>query len=207
MTSSWRGSLFPRGERGFADDPYWYDLHVAADPRYGAALEEVVRAAPPPELGARVADLGAGTGALALRFAAAYPHVRLHLIDRSGPKLRLAQSRLGGAELHEHVVDPTEPARLGRGDYPLIISGLTLHVIAAWDAHPTEQDYAERNRAVMAQVFASLLPGGTFVYADFLRHGLGVREHLGLMEAAGFADVDCAWRSGDLAVIGGQRRS
>ena len=59
--TSWRGAPFPRGERGFADDPYWYDLHVAADPRYGAALQEVVRAAPPVEPGAAVADLGAGT--------------------------------------------------------------------------------------------------------------------------------------------------
>ena len=204
---SWRESQFSRGERGFADDPYWYDLHVASDQRYRAALEQVVLAAPPLAAGTLVADLGAGTGALAIRFAAAYPHVRLHLIDRNAAKLHLARAKLGpDVVLHEQTVEPGRPGQLGQGRYVQVISGLTLHVIADWEANPTEAAYAERNRAVMAQVLESLRPGGAFVYADFLRHGLGVREHLGLLEAAGFAEADCAWRSGDLAVMGGQRR-
>ena len=161
---------------------------------------------PPLEAGAIVADLGAGTGALALRYHAAFPSARLHLIDPNGAKLRRARERLGvEVVLHEQTVDPSAPARLGSGEYAAIISGLTLHVIANWDAYPDPASYAERNQAVMAQVLESLRPGGVFVYADFLRHGLGVREHLTLLEAAGFAEVDCAWRSGELGVFGGQR--
>jgi SAM-dependent methyltransferase len=206
--TSWRGALFPRGERGFADDPYWYDLHVAAEPRYGAALQEVVRAAPPVEPGAAVADLGAGTGALSVRYAQAYPRARLHLIDRSEAKLRRAADKLPGEVLlHEQTLDPEVPATIGSGDYPLIISGLTLHVVAAWDAFPNEADYGRRTQALLAQVLASLRPGGTFIYADFIRHGLGVREHLGLLASAGFVEPDCAWRSGDLGVFGAARPS
>src|SRR5205823_11595728 len=101
-----------------ADDPYWYDLHVASDPRYGLALQEVVMAAPPVPAGGLVADLGAGTGALAARFAGAFPEAALHLIDRNGPKLRLAQSRLGpNAVVHQQTIDPATPARLGCGGY------------------------------------------------------------------------------------------
>jgi SAM-dependent methyltransferase len=206
--ASWRGSLFPRGERGFADDPYWYDLHVASEPRYGQALQEVVRAAPPQPPGTAVADLGAGTGALAQRYLSAYSLAELHLIDPNRPKLEAARARLGGrVTLYQQAVDPEQPAPIGVGGYRLLISGLTLHVIADWNRQPDEQIYAERNLSVMRQVFASLAVGGVFVYADFTRHGLGVREHLSLMESAGFAEVDCAWRSGDLTVVGGQRQA
>jgi SAM-dependent methyltransferase len=206
MTGSWRQGLFPRTERGFADDPYWYDLHVASEPRYQAALEEVVRAAPPLPAGARVADLGAGTGALALCYAAAYPLARLHLIDRDGPKLELAQTKLGQrVTLHQQTVDPGQPGALGCGDYDLVVSGLTLHVIADRGSCSDEREYAARNRALMVRLLGSLRPGGAFVYADFIRHGLGVREHLALLDEAGFAEADCAWRAGDLGVFGGQR--
>lgn len=203
---SWRQSLYGHGEHGFADDPYWYELHVTGDPRYRAAIEEIVYAAPPLEEGARVADLGAGTGALAERFIEAYPRVQLHLIDRAGQKLRYAQTRLGpDVVLHEQEVELATTAPLGCGGYALIISSLALHAIADWEAHPSEEVYAERHRAIMARVHASLRPGGVFIYVDHLRHGLGVREHLRLLEAVGMLEVDCAWRSGDLAVIGGQR--
>ena len=70
---------------------------------------------------------------------------------------------------------------------------------------PDEADYARRTQALLAQVLASLRPGGAFIYADFIRHGLGVREHLGLLESAGFVEPDCAWRAGDLGVFGGAR--
>jgi hypothetical protein len=131
----------------------------------------------------------------------------LHLIDAAEPELRRAALRFSGAvELIEQVVDPEQPVRLGRGEYPLVISGLTLHVIAAWDTHPNEAAYSRRNQSIMTAVHASLRPGGVFIYADFIRHGLGVREHLALLEAAGFEEVDCAWRQDDLAVFGGARR-
>lgn len=203
---SWRQTLYGGGERGFAEDPYWYDLHITADPRYRAAIEEIVYAAPPLAERAPVADLGAGTGALAERFIEAYPQIELHLIDRAGRKLRYAQTRLGpDVILHEQEVDPATASPLGCGGYALIISSLALHAIADWESHPSETAYAERHRALLERVCASLRPGGVFIYADHLRHGLGVREHLSLLEAVGFIEVDCAWRSGDLAVLGGQR--
>lgn len=205
--TSWRAALFG-GSAGFQDHPYWYDLHIAADPVYAAAVREVVRAAPPPDPGAEVADLGAGTGALMLRFHNAYPLVRPHLIEPHRAKLSLAKGRLelGGVTevvTHQEAIDPQASKVMGSGGYSLIISSLALHVIAGERRPPDE--YAERHRGVMRQVLASLAPGGVFVYAEGVWNGLGVREHLGLLEDAGFRSVDCAWRSGQLLVCGGQR--
>ncbi|MCA1669219.1 MAG: hypothetical protein LC793_17870 [Thermomicrobia bacterium] len=104
-----------------------------------------------------------------------------------------------------HRIDPDAPARpLPAAPYALAVSSTTFGGIVGEES--TDAIFRTRLSNLLRMVYASLEDGGCLIYGDFLSHGLGVREHIILLDEAGFADAECVWRDGDLVVVGGQRR-
>jgi tRNA (cmo5U34)-methyltransferase len=119
------------------------------DAFYGTAVEALALLGREP---ARVLDLGAGTGILAARIAAAHPACRLVLVDGAAAMLERAGRRLGDrAELV--VADLRAP--LPAGPFDAIVSALAIHHLDDAD----KQDLLRRVRD-------ALVPGGVFVNAE-----------------------------------------
>ena len=109
----------------------------------------------PPVAPKRMADFGAGWGALSLGLAATYPDVHLDVIEADALALNLARKNLAGAaKAHFHWADVTQlPA--GLDGYDLIVSNPPFH--ASRKAEP-----ALGARFIEAAQRA-LSPKGTFV--------------------------------------------
>jgi tRNA (cmo5U34)-methyltransferase len=119
------------------------------DAFYGTAVGALAMLGRPPR---RVLDLGAGTGLLAARVAAAHPDAELVLVDGAPAMLEQARERLGDrATLH--VADLRDP--LPAGPFDAVVSALAIHHL---------DDAA--NRDLFARVRALLGPGGMFVNAE-----------------------------------------
>lgn len=102
--------------------------------------------------GNRILDLGAGTGLLSARVAAAYPAAELVLVDGSRAMLEQARLALGGRpELC--LADLRDP--LPAGTFDAVVSALAIHHI----------DHADK-RDLFDRVGVALAPGGVFVNAE-----------------------------------------
>ncbi|HEU4976174.1 MAG TPA: class I SAM-dependent methyltransferase [Baekduia sp.] len=119
------------------------------DTFYGTAVAALELLGRPPR---RVLDLGAGTGILAARIAAAYPDAELVLVDGAPAMLEQARARLG-ARATIHVADLADP--LPEGPFDAIVSALAIH-------HLDDPG----KRALLARVRAALPPMGVFVDAE-----------------------------------------
>ncbi len=152
---------------------------------YGNALEVIADWGPPE--GARVLDLGAGTGLFAAMVLDRFPSARLRLVDVSPDMLAQARRRFAGA------ADPSRVAfdvlDMGEGDlggpWDLVVSALAIHHLEA-----------RAKRALFARVHAALASGGLFVNAEQVLGPGGAAEarYRRLWEAqaraAGAADDD-----------------
>lgn len=119
------------------------------DAFYGTAVGALGLMAGPPK---RVLDLGAGTGLLAERVAAAYPDAELVLTDAAPAMLDQARERLGHRATF-HVADLREP--LPDDDFCAVISALAIHHL---------DDAGKRD--LFGRIHAALRPGGMFVNAE-----------------------------------------
>jgi tRNA (cmo5U34)-methyltransferase len=171
----------------------------------------------------RLLDLGAGTGLLSALIADAFPRARIELVDISDAMLARARERFDGESRFrfrrlDYLEEPLE------GPYDAVVSALSIH-------HATHSAKAELFR----EVARALVPGGVFVNADQVLGDLDswlcevresgvserdlasarermredrpstVEDQLRWLEAAGFRDVDCWYRSHIFAVFGGSR--
>jgi tRNA (cmo5U34)-methyltransferase len=119
------------------------------DDFYGTAVEALDLIGAPPK---RVLDLGAGTGMLSARVAAAHPGAELTLLDGAPAMLDRARELLGD-RVETVVADLRGP--LPGGGYCAVVSALAIH-------HLEDAD----KRALFARVRDALAPGGVFVNAD-----------------------------------------
>lgn len=176
----------------------------------------------------RVLDVGAGTGLLSAELVAAFPAVRIELLDAAEPMLREARERLGDRVAAVHVADMA--GRLPDGPFDAVVSALAIH-------HLPDAD----KRALMGQVHDRLRPGGVFVNAEQvsaparaldavyaqrwaadcralgaterelddarerMRHDrcADVESQLAWLRGAGFAAADCVHKSWRFAVMAG----
>jgi tRNA (cmo5U34)-methyltransferase len=141
--------------------PATFDAHAAGydaprrrlippfDAFYGTAVDALGLLGRPPR---RVLDLGAGTGMLAARVAAAYPEAELVLTDGAPAMLEQAREALG-ARASLHVADLADP--LPEGGFDAVVSALAIH-------HLDDAD----KRDLFARVREALPPGGVFVNAE-----------------------------------------
>jgi tRNA (cmo5U34)-methyltransferase len=177
----------------------------------------------------RVLDLGAGTGVLSARVAAAHPNAELVLLDGAPAMLDRAAATLG-ARATTVVADLRDP--LPDGGFCAVVSALAIHHL---------DDAAKRD--LFARAHDALEPGGVFVNAEQVlgptpaldarclewhrreSAALGatdeewaaalqrmahdrcstVEDQLTWLRDAGFTDVDCAFRDGRFAVLSATR--
>ncbi|MEM6942717.1 MAG: class I SAM-dependent methyltransferase [Pseudomonadota bacterium] len=144
------GVLFDRAAQGYdAERP---KLVPCFEEFYGAAVEAVGPLAP----GARLLDLGAGTGLLAAMIAVSRPSLDVTLVDLSAEMLNRAPGRFAAAGLSQpQLVTGDYAVAMPEGPFEAIVSALSIHHL---------------DDAGKAQVFAGvadrLSPGGGFVNAE-----------------------------------------
>ena len=124
-------------------------LVPSLDAFYDAAVEALSLATRPLH---KVLDLGAGTGLLAERVAAALPAAELTLLDGSPAMLDTARARLGArvAYVRQDFAD-----ELPAGSWDAVVSALAIHHV----------DDAGKRR-LFAQIHDRLAAGGVFVNAE-----------------------------------------
>jgi tRNA (cmo5U34)-methyltransferase len=162
-----------------------------------------------PEAPRRVLDLGSGDGHLLDLIGS--PGVAL---DFSSTMLEAARARFrnrSDVDIVEHNLNAPLPAL---GSFDAIVSSFAIH-------HCPH----ERKRALYAEVFACLEPGGVFanldhvssptarLHAEFLaivdspedpaNKLLDVETQLRWLREIGFADVECFWKWRELALMAG----
>jgi tRNA (cmo5U34)-methyltransferase len=163
----------------------------------------------------RVLDLGTGDGRLLAMLRADRPGMPAVGLDLSPLMLDRARERFAGDDrvaLVEHDLTAPLP-ELGRFD--AIVSSMCIHHL--------EHD---RKRALYAEVFAALEPGGTFANFEHVASPserlhrafyaaieepmededpsdrlLDVETQLGWLREIGFADVDCYWKWLEMALL------
>jgi len=113
-----------------------------------------------------VVDLGAGTGALAGAILDAIPRARVVLVDIDPNMLGVAAARVAshGARAELRCATFEDALRpLGEGDAVgagAVVASLALHHVAE----------LEQKRALYAQIYRALAPGGVFLSADATVH-------------------------------------
>jgi tRNA (cmo5U34)-methyltransferase len=168
----------------------------------------------------RVLDLGTGDGVTLALVLTARPGSTGVGLDFGGEMLRRAHERFAGDDrvrVGHHDLEQPLPHELGTFD--LVVSSFAIHHLAP-----------ERQRALYAEVFGVLRPGGRFVNAEHVasptdalheeflaRLGrtpydddpsnqlVPVEQHLTWLNGIGFADCDCFWKWRELAVLAGTR--
>ncbi|EME71586.1 SAM-dependent methyltransferase [Paramagnetospirillum caucaseum] len=143
-------AAFNRAARSY--DRLRRQLIPCFDDFYGAAIDLAVEFAPP---GARILDLGAGTGLLSALAAERLPDARLVLTDLAEGMLSRARERFAGrpVPVEFRVMNHLDLAE--EGAYDVVMSALSIHHL---------ED--EGKRAVYAAMARAVRPGGVVVNAD-----------------------------------------
>lgn len=119
----------------------------------------------------RVVDLGSGDGVLLDAVLRAFPSARGVALDYSEPMRELARRRLGPLRKRARVasVDLREPgfARELEGPVDVVVSGFAIHHLPD-----------PRKRALFAEIFAALAPGGTFLDLEHVASATSAVEAL-----------------------------
>jgi len=222
--------------------PGWYDRWATGydaqrrqlippfDAFYGTAVE--VAAGGRAGTGARVLDLGAGTGLLSAALADALPDAELVLLDEAPGMLDQARARLAGAGDRVSFVVASMQDPWPAGDFDVVASSLAIH-------HLEDAD----KRRLFARIRSVLRPGGAFVNAEQVagpsaatdalnaaRWGVHVaaagitaaqraeadarmaqdrcapvEDQVRWLREAGFAEADCVFKAWRFAVYAGWR--
>jgi tRNA (cmo5U34)-methyltransferase len=171
----------------------------------------------------RILDLGTGDGRLLALVRQQHPATEAVAIDFSPAMLEAARKRFAAessaqaaVEVVEHNLDEHLPML---GKFDAVISSFAIHHLVH-----------ERKRALYAEVYALLNPGGVFcnlehvasptprLHEEFLRaigytvetedpsnKLLDLETQLRWLREIGFIDVDCHWKWRELAVLVGRR--
>ena len=170
----------------------------------------------PPDM-TRVLDLGTGDGRLLALLKIDRPRMQAVALDFSPAMLEAARTRFADDPAVEIVAHDLDHPLPDLGTFDAVVSSFAIHHCP----HP-------RKRALYAEVFERLAPGGIFcnlehvasptpvLHARFLE-ALGItpeeedpsnllldlETQLGWLRAIGYADVDCFWKWLELALLAG----
>jgi ubiquinone/menaquinone biosynthesis C-methylase UbiE len=136
--------------RAYADADF-AEPHEAFVVRFGERFQEF--------RSGRVLDLGCGTADVTLRFARAYPHVRVHGVDGASAMLDEGRTLVRNANVGDRVLLELVrlPSRvLAAGSYDAVISNSLLHHLA--DA-----------RVLWATIASAARPGAPVFVMDLCR--------------------------------------
>ena len=227
------GRLFDLGAQGY--DAVRRNLVPCFDGFYASALDAIGDwAGARASAALDVLDLGAGTGLFSAMVLGRLPEARIHLVDVSDAMLAQARQRFaaagGGARVSFEVSDYTQES-LG-GPWDLIVSALSIHhlddgakralfarvfealrpaglfVNAEQVLGPTPAAEARYRRLWDEQVLSSGVDRLEYERAvERMRHDrcATLADQLEWMRAAGFAEVDCAFKQWRFAVYFGSR--
>ena len=173
-----------------------------------------------PDSARRVLDLGTGDGDVAALVLDHVPGIEVMAVDFSAEMLARARERFGGDDrirVVEHDLD--EPLPEEWGPFDAVVSAFVIHHLGD-----------DRKRALVAEVFARLEPGGVFLnlehvdsptpelhvaFLDAIGSSperddpsnklVSVEAQLRWMREVGFVQVDCHWKWRELALLGGVR--
>lgn len=213
-----------------AEAKEWDRLARRYQTRYDEMLADLAERIRPPA-GARILDLGCGSGILAEILLDRFPGVNVTLLDFSSNMLEAAERRLRRFAGTTHFFCGTFE-EMPPGPYDAVVSTLALHHLESDD----------EKRAQYARILDSLMLGGCFWQGEYvvssspedtssnetawgdwlLSQGfseaevLGLHErvaandrpaplvdHLSWLREVGFTRVDCTWRYLKFAVFGG----
>ena len=167
----------------------------------------------------RILDLGSGDGRLLALVKLDHPDARAMAVDFSPAMLEAARQRFvddRSVTVLAHNLEHTLPEL---GSFDAVVSSFAIHHLID-----------ERKRALYAEIYACLAPGGVFcnlehvasstpeLHEEFLcRIGctlatedpsnklLDMETQLRWLREIGFSDVDCHWKWRELALLTGRR--
>jgi tRNA (cmo5U34)-methyltransferase len=167
----------------------------------------------------RILDLGTGDGRLLALVRREHPQTEAVAVDFSPAMLEAVRKRFAGESSVSVVAHNFDDALPALGKFDAVISSFAIHHVVH-----------ERKRALYAEIYGLLNPGGVFcnlehvasssqrLHKEFLeRIGftvetedpsnklLDVETQLGWLREIGFADVDCHWKWRELALLAGRR--
>jgi tRNA (cmo5U34)-methyltransferase len=179
-----------------------------------AALLEFI----PPSTG-RILDLGTGDGRLLALVRHARPDTEAVAVDFSPTMLDEVRKRFAGESSVRIVAHDMDEALPALGKFDAVISSFAIHHLVH-----------ERKRALYAEIYGLLNPGGVFcnlehvasvsprLHQEFLENIgftvetedpsnklLDVETQLGWLREIGFGEVDCHWKWRELALLAGRR--
>src|SRR5262245_47712215 len=102
-----------------------------------------------------VLELGCGTGEWAAAFLRAHPDTHYVAVEFSPGMRELAAARLASHGTRFQLLDGNLNATLPNGPFDLVVSFFAIH-------------HVEIKARLAREVFASLAPGGLFLYADII---------------------------------------
>jgi tRNA (cmo5U34)-methyltransferase len=172
-----------------------------------------------PSTASRILDLGTGAGRLLAMAKQRWPAANGVGVDFSPTMLELVRNRFAGdtsITIIEHNMDHPLPAL---GAFDVVLSSFAIHHLIH-----------ERKRALYAEIFGLLVPGGIFcnfehvasptsrLHEAFLgclnvtaadedpsNKLLDMETQLRWLREIGFTDVDCHWKWRELALLSGRR--
>jgi tRNA (cmo5U34)-methyltransferase len=167
----------------------------------------------------RILDLGTGDGRLLALVRHAHPDTEAVAVDFSPTMLEAARKRFAGESSVRVVAQNLDDPLPALGTFDAVISCFAIHHLVH-----------ERKRALYAEIYGLLNPGGVFcnlehvasvspgLHQEFLeRIGftvetedpsnklLDVETQLGWLREIGFGEVDCQWKWRELALLAGRR--
>ena len=169
----------------------------------------------------RILDLGTGDGRLLGLLKIDRPGARALAMDFSPVMLAAARERFAADDLVEVVEHDLDRPLPDLGRFDAVVSSFAIHHCAH-----------ERKRALYAEVFAALAPGGIFCNLEHVASPtaalrerfwralgtdpadedpsnklLDVETQLRWLREIGFVDVDCSWKWLELALLVARRPS
>lgn len=168
-------------EQIYEVDAEGYDRLISAEDADGALPKAIAELAALE--GARIADVGAGTGRLTRVAGAAAAHV--DLIDRAAPMLKVAEQRLAGrTNVAFHVADARK-LPLPAASYDVAMAGWVFGHFRHW----MPEGWQDEVSAALTEMRRIVRPGGTVIVIETLGTGHTTpRQHAALDEYFAFLE-------------------